>query len=139
MTIEPGMVGEKTHVVQETDTARMGGGVTLPPVFSTPRMISLMEQTAHSVVLPHLQEGQTSVGMAVNIRHLGATPVGVEVRFRAELLEVDGRRLRFKVEAWDPVEKIGEGEHERFIIDKDRFEARLDKKRQQLNGTIQER
>ncbi len=118
MIIEPGMVGEKTHVVQETDTARMGGGATLPPVFSTPRMISLMEQTAHSVVLPYLQEGQTSVGMSVNIRHLGATPVGVEVRFRAELLEVDGRRLRFKVEAWDPVEKIGEGEHERFIIDR---------------------
>ncbi len=130
--IEPGMIGEKAIVVQESDTARLGGGLTLPPVLSTPRMISLMEQTAHAIVLPHLAEGQTSVGTAVNIRHLGATPVGVRVIFRAELLEVDDRRLRFKVEAWDPLEKIGEGEHERSIIDRDRFEAKLDKKRRKL-------
>jgi fluoroacetyl-CoA thioesterase len=68
------------------------------------------------------------VGTVVNVRHLGATPVGLPVRFRAEVVEVDRRRVRFKVEAWDSVEKVGEGEHERFIIDKDRFNERLAQK-----------
>jgi fluoroacetyl-CoA thioesterase len=91
-----------------------------------------MERTAHETILPYLPEGQTSVGAVVNIRHLAATPVGMTVRFRAELLEVDGRRLRFKVEAWDQIDKIGEGEHERFIIDRARFNDRLEKKRQAI-------
>ncbi len=132
MPLEPGLVGELSMVVQESDTARTSGGESLPPVLSTPRMIGRMELTAHTAIQPYLAEGQTSVGTAVNIRHLGATPVGMQVRFRAELLEVDRRRLRFKVEAWDEVEKIGEGEHERFIIDAARFSERLEQKRQAL-------
>jgi fluoroacetyl-CoA thioesterase len=132
MTIEPGLVGELAFTVQENDTARSSGGESLPPVLSTPRMISLMERTAHETILPYLPEGQTSVGAVVNIRHLAATPVGMTVRFRAELLEVEGRRLRFKVEAWDQIDKIGEGEHERFIIDRARFNDRLEKKRQAI-------
>jgi predicted thioesterase len=122
------MVAETTMTVQESDTASAGGGEGLPPVFSTPRMIGRMEQTAHKAVRAELAEGQTTVGTAVNIRHMAATPVGMQVRFRAELLEVDGRRLRYKVEAWDETEKIGEGEHERFIIDSQRFQDRLAKK-----------
>ena len=129
MAIEPGLVGELTITVQESDIARVSGGESLPPVLSTPRMTSLMERTAHEAILPFLVEGQSSVGTMVYIRHLAATPVGMLARFRAELLEVDGRRLRFKVEAWDEVDKIGEGEHERFIIDLTRFNERLDKKR----------
>lgn len=128
MGLEPGVVNEITMIVAESDTARMSGGETLPPVLSTPRMISFMERSAHQAILPFLKDGQTSVGTLVNIKHLGATPVGMEVRFRAELVEVDRRRLRFKVEAWDAVEKIGEGEHERFIIDQDRFNERLSQK-----------
>ncbi len=134
MPLEPGLVGELSMIVQESDTARSSGGESLPPVLSTPRMISRMELTAHTAMQPYLAEGQTSVGTLVNIRHLGATPVGMQVRFRAELLEVDRRRLRFKVEAWDEVEKIGEGEHERFIIDKDRFDSRLAEKIASLNN-----
>ena len=128
MGLEPGIVNEMTMIVAESDTARMSGGETLPPVLSTPRMISFMERSAHQAILPFLKDGQTSVGTLVNIKHLGATPVGMEVRFRAELVEVDRRRLRFQVEAWDAVEKIGEGEHERFIIDQDRFNERLSQK-----------
>ncbi len=128
MALEPGLVNEMSMVVAEGDTARVSGGETLPPVLSTPRMISYMERTAHQALLPYLAEGQTSVGTLVNIRHLGATPVGMQVRFRAELVEVDRRRLRFKVEAWDAVEKVGEGEHERFIIDRSRFDERLAQK-----------
>ena len=121
MTIEPGITNEIKMTVQEADTARASGGETLPPVLSTPRMISYMERTAHEALLHYFSEGQTSVGSVVNIRHLAATPVGMQVRFRAELQSVDGRRLCFRVEAWDEVDKIGEGEHERFLIDKVRF------------------
>jgi predicted thioesterase len=128
MPIAPGIVNEMTMTVQESDTARVSGGETLPPVLSTPRMISFMERTAMQAVASYLQPGQSTVGTVVNIRHLGASPVGMEVRFRAELVEVDRRRLRFKVEAWDQVEKIGEGEHERFIIDRARFDERLAEK-----------
>jgi predicted thioesterase len=128
MSIEPGLVNEMTMTVQDSDTARSSGGETLPPVLSTPRMISYMERTAHQAVLPLLPEDQTTVGTIVSIRHLAASPLGMQVRFRAELVEVDRRRLRFKVEAWDEMEKVGEGEHERFIIDKNRFDRRLAEK-----------
>jgi fluoroacetyl-CoA thioesterase len=130
MPIEPGLIGELSLVVTESDTARASGGESLPPVFSTPRLISWLERSAHTAVLPYLAEGQTSVGALVNVRHLAATPVGFTVRFHAELLEVDGRRLRFKVEAWDEIEKVAEGEHERYIIDRARFIERLEKKKQ---------
>jgi fluoroacetyl-CoA thioesterase len=130
MAIEPGLTMEYSHTVVESDTARASNGESLPPVLSTPRLIGLLEHAAHSSLLTHLADGQGSVGSLVNIRHLAATPVGMAVRLRAELLEVDGRRLRFKVEAWDAVDKIAEGEHERFIIDRARFEERLERKRQ---------
>jgi|PlaIllAssembly_1097288.scaffolds.fasta_scaffold90425_2 predicted thioesterase len=129
MPIEPGLTGEMTLIVQESDTARFSGGETLPPVFSTPRVIGLLERTSHITILPYLSEGQGSVGAVVNIRHLAATPIGFTVRTRAEVLEVEGRRVKFKVEAWDDFEKIAEGEHERFIIDMGRFIDRVEKKR----------
>lgn len=132
MPIEPGLTGEMTLVVQESDTARFSGGETLPPVFSTPRVIGLLERTAHNTILPFLAETQGSVGAVVNIRHLAATPIGFTVRTRAEVLEVEGRRVKFKVEAWDNHEKIAEGEHERYIIDMGRFLDKLDKKRSLL-------
>jgi fluoroacetyl-CoA thioesterase len=132
MALEPGLFAEIEMIVQETDTARFSGGESLPAVFSTPRLISLLERTAHKTLLPFFKVGQTSVGTQVNIRHLGATPVGMAVHSRAEILEVDRRRIRFKVEAWDEVEKIAEGEHERFIIDRSRFDERLETKRQAI-------
>jgi len=132
MEFEVGLVGELAITVQDSDTARWSGGGHLPEVLSTPRLISLLERSASTSLLPYLLEGQASVGTLVNIRHLGATPVGMQVRFRVELLEIDRRRLRFKVEAWDEVEKIAEGEHERFIIDLSRFEERLESKRQAI-------
>lgn len=134
MALETGIVNEISMTVEESDTARVSGGESLPAVLSTPRLISFMERTAHYAILPLLGDGQTSVGTVVNIRHLGATPVGMAVRFRAELVEIDRRRLVFKVEAWDEVEKIGEGEHERFIIDRGRFNERLAQKQALVNA-----
>jgi predicted thioesterase len=129
MPIEPGLSGEMHLVVQESDTARFSGGDSLPPVFSTPRVIGTLERTSHNTILPYLAEGQGSVGVVVNIRHLAATPIGFNIRTRAEVVEVEGRKVKFKVEAWDDFEKIAEGEHERFIIDMDKFIRRVEKKR----------
>ncbi len=132
MVLEPGLVGEMEVLVDENETARNYGGETSPPVLSTPRMIMYLERACHLAVLPTLGDGQSTVGMLVNVRHLASTPVGMKVRFRGELLEVDRRRLRFKVEAWDDVEKIAEGEHERFIIDWEKFYARLAEKQKKI-------
>ncbi len=130
--MEPGLAGETKIVVSQEHTAEASNVEGMAPVLATPRLISFLERTAHLAVLPYLAEGQSTVGILVNVRHLAATPVGMEVRFRAELVEVDRRRLRFKVEAWDEVEKIAEGEHERFIIDWQRFLDGIAKKQQAI-------
>jgi predicted thioesterase len=132
LAIEPGLIHEMTMVVEEKHTAAAVAEDSqigqLAPVLSTPYLVSLMETTAHAAVMPFLEPGQSGVGAMVYIRHLAATPVGMQVRIRAELLEAQGRRLLFKVEAWDEVEKIAEGEHERFIIDWERFMAGVENK-----------
>lgn len=127
MAIEAGLTAEITHTVTDEDSAASYGS-GLMPVLSTPHLVALMERTARKVIEPELAEGENNVGVRVDIRHLAATPVGMEVRVRAELLEVDRRRLRFRVEAWDQEEKIGEGHHERFIIDEARFIQGVEKK-----------
>lgn len=125
--IAPGLVGEAALLVEESHTARHlgSGGVE---VLATPVMIALMEDAARSSVDSKLDQGQLSVGVNLNVSHLAATPVGMRVTARAELVAVDGRRLTFKVEAYDEREKIGEGTHVRAIINLDDFMARLDAK-----------
>jgi len=127
MELKPGLTAEMELVVEERHTAAAVKG-DLAPVLSTPQLIGLMEGAAHKAILPLLEENQSSVGTMIQMRHLAATPVGMRVRVRAELAEVDGWRLKFKVEAWDAVEKVGEGEHERFIINKEKFIARVQQK-----------
>ncbi len=127
MAIEPGLVAEITHVVTEQDTAATYGS-GLAPVLSTPHLVALMENAAQAALNPHMEPGTSAVGTRIELRHLAATPVGMQVRVRAELLAVEGPRLRFRVEAWDEVEQIGVCEHERFIIDMDRFMRRVKKK-----------
>lgn len=128
MPLALGLTNQIIITVMETDTARAAGGKRLPQVFSTPRLVSFLERTAHESILPFLEEGQSSVGTIVNIRHLAATPVGMQIRFHSELVAIEGRKLTFKVEAWDEVEQIADGEHERFIIDESRFNRRLTEK-----------
>jgi fluoroacetyl-CoA thioesterase len=98
-------------------------------VLSTPHMIAYMEWACRNTIQPYLEPGQDSVGTVVNVRHLAATPVGMSVRFRARVAGVDGNRVQFELEAFDEKEKIGEGTHERFVIDVRRFAARLAQKR----------
>lgn len=123
----PGLVGERRILVSDEYSARhLGSGNVM--VLATPAMIMLMEQTAMRSVDPLLPVDQNTVGVRVEVAHLGATPLGTVVRIRTELLEVEGRRLTFRVEAFDEVEKVGEGLHERFIIDLERFQQKLQEK-----------
>jgi fluoroacetyl-CoA thioesterase len=97
----------------------------LPPVFSTPMMVLAMENAALNAIKPYLEAGESAVGTAVDIKHLAATPVGHEVTADAEVTEVDGRRVKFRVSARDEREEIGNGSHERVVVDMPRLAQRL--------------
>jgi fluoroacetyl-CoA thioesterase len=103
-------------------------------VLSTPSMIAEMEETCRLLLKEQVisEHEWDSVGTVVNIEHLAATPVGAEVFLKAEVVSVDGRRVTFKTEARDKLEKIGKGTHERFIINVPRFRAKFDEKQKQL-------
>lgn len=98
-------------------------------VLATPWMIAYMEWTARNAIQPHLSDGWDSVGTRVNVQHLAATPLGFSVRFEAEVIQVDGQRVTFRVDAWDEKEHIGTGTHERFVIYVPKFITRLAAKR----------
>ena len=118
--LQIGLKGSAETLVTEANTAAaMGSG--LLPVFATPAMLALMEKAAAESVQPFLAEGQGSVGIRLEVSHLAATPIGFKVRAESELTEIDRRRLVFAVRAWAGEELIGEGIHQRFVIDSARF------------------
>ena len=123
-------IGLKGHleqtVTEEVTADRIGSG--LVKVFATPMMIALIEQTCNESVVPYLDEGQGTVGTHVDVSHCAATPVGMKVWCDSELVEVDRRRLVFDVKAYDECGLIGEGRHERFIIDSAKFQTKIDAK-----------
>jgi predicted thioesterase len=127
MEIAPGLVGEVELVVQEADTAHAHGNAGVH-VLATPRLIGLLEKAAIAAVAPHLPPGASTVGTRLDVRHLAPTPVGMRVRARAVLREVDGRRLVFAVEAHDPLEPVAEGTHERAQVSQTRFLERVAEK-----------
>ena len=123
----PGLKGEIELKVEQEHTAKhLGSGSVL--VLATPQMVLLMEMASVHAVDHLLPEGQRTVGVALDVQHLAATPMGMTVIVRSELLEVDGRKLRFRVEAWDEQEKVGEGFHNRAIIDVQRFGQKVQEK-----------
>jgi fluoroacetyl-CoA thioesterase len=111
--LKPGLAAEIVTTVDDTLIVKHMGG---EGVLSTPSMIGLMERAGIRAVQDHLPEGHTTVGFEVNVKHFGATLKGKTVKVRAELLEIDGRKLRFKVEAHDEEKKVGDGTHRRAII-----------------------
>lgn len=124
--LEVGTAHEKLRpIVLEDCITFLGDDV--PPSLATPRMILWMEYACRDGALGHLDEGQDTVGVHVDVRHHAASPLGAEVRFRAEVTEVDGRKVTFRVEAWDGETLVGDGTHRRFIVDIERFAARLKK------------
>lgn len=118
-----GMKWEETEKVTPEKTACALGSGTVA-VYGTPQMILLMEKTASQGIQRYLEPGQTSVGTSLEIAHTAATPVGMLVRCVAELVEAEGRRLLFQVDAYDEVGRIGGGRHERFIVREESFLAK---------------
>ena len=122
-----GIKGRVETVVNDTNTAKFVGSGSLD-VFATPNMIGLMEQAAQASVAPYLEEGQGTVGTKIEITHDAATPLGMKVWAESELIEIDRRRLVFEVKAYDEAGLIGQGRHERFIIQNEKFLAKVNAK-----------
>lgn len=125
--MDTGIKGFKEIIVTKELTARSMGSGDLE-VYATPAMVALMEGTAADSVKSELDEGKGSVGTSIKIKHLAATPIGMRVRCESELIEASGRRLVFRVAAFDEKDKIGEGTHERFIISNDKFQSKANSK-----------
>lgn len=125
--LKVGIKGRQEVMVTEDNSASaLGSG--LLEVFATPAMAALIEKTAWMSVDPYMNDGEGTVGTVLNIKHMAATPVGMTVWCESELIEVDGRRLVFHVDVYDGKGKVGEGEHERFVINNEKFMAKALKK-----------
>jgi len=125
--LTPGLSGTASLVVAEEHTApRVGSGRV--HVLATPVMINLIEAAALEAVERHLPEGHQSLGTVLNVRHIAATPVGMRVTATAEVVAVEGRTIRFRVEARDEKELIGDGTHERVVVNVAKFDQRVQRK-----------
>lgn len=129
MPIEIGLKGyAETVVTNDNTAAAVGSG--LVPVFATPYMIALMEQAAASSLNAHLDAGQGSVGIHLNVSHESATPIGLKVWAESEVISVDGKQITFAVTAYDETGLIGQGTHKRACINVERFMAKTESKKQ---------
>lgn len=126
--LKTGIQGRAEVVVSDRNTAASMGSGNLA-VFATPYMIALMEEASQRSVAPYLEEGQSTVGTGLTVSHDAATPIGMKVWAESLLTEVDGRRLVFEVRAFDECGPIGQGTHERFIINTQRFLAKIEAKK----------
>lgn len=120
MELKIGMKRKEYETVTPDRTAKVWGSGTLP-VYATPAMVRLMEKASAECVQPCMAEGRTTVGTKLDVSHISASPLGMTIYVESELIEIDRKRLVFSVKAYDEVGKIGEGTHERFIIDEQRF------------------
>jgi fluoroacetyl-CoA thioesterase len=129
-TLKPGLKHRFSYKVPENKTVpytypEAPEIASMPKVFATGNMIILMEWVCAQLLAPHLDSGEGSLGVHVDVSHLAATPPGMTVTVDAECVEVAGQRVTFKVKAHDGIDLIGEGRHERFVVMWDKFEARL--------------
>lgn len=125
--LKTGLTGKAETRVSKDNTALKYGSGSID-VFATPAMIGLMEKAAIEAVDRLLPEGFATVGTKIEVKHIAATPIGMNVSARAELLEIDNKKLRFHIEAYDDLEKIGEGTHFRYIINLEEFVSRNENK-----------
>lgn len=122
--IEVGLKYESQVVVSQNNTAKTLGSGDME-VFATPAMVALMENAAMMAVAEHLDEGASSVGVEISTSHIKASALGATITASAELVAIDGRKLSFKVKAWDEAGTIGEGNHTRFVVDRERFLSKI--------------
>ena len=125
--LEIGLKGYQEVVAADNNSAKTMGSGSLD-VFATPAMIALMEETAWKSIQPYLEEGQGSVGIQLNVDHLAATPLGMKVHCESEVTAVEGRKITFKISAYDEAGLIGEGTHQRFIVENEKFQGKANKK-----------
>lgn len=118
--IKPNTKGRQKLIVAEKDTA-MAYGSGLVPVFATPAMIALMEMTALKSIHEQLSDALTTVGFAIDMKHLKASKVGAEIICESELVEVSGRKLIFELQVWDDEILVGHGKHIRYVVEKSKF------------------
>ena len=123
-TLKVGMKHTEHWEITEDRTTQRGDY----KVFATWSMTRLVESAASGLVGKHLKPGQGQVGVSITVRHMGPTPIGKTVRAEAELIAIDRRRLSFKVKVFDDTEQVGESEHDRFVVDLDRYFATLKQK-----------
>ena len=125
--LKPGLTNEmERETTDEMSAQKVYPHV--PNVYATRAMVGHFEEVCADLVLPYLGEGEQTVGIGMKFKHLAATPLGMKVRFTAKLVEVEGRKLTFEVEGFDEVDKIGEGIHERFIINAEKFNSKVAEK-----------
>lgn len=125
--LEAGLTAESQELVSQENTAKKYGSGGIE-VYATPAMVGLMENASLKAVDPKLPEGYSTVGIHLDVSHLAATPIGMNVTAKATLEVVENKKLTFKVEAYDDKEKIGEGTHTRYIIQVDKFLQRAENK-----------
>jgi len=125
--LQPGLSAEVKITVSETETAVYLGSGSIP-VYATPALVALMENAAVRALEGHLPPGHTTVGGQIDLRHLAATPIGIQVRARAELTGVQGRKLSFHIQAWDEVEQVGEASHARILVNEEAFMTKVNAK-----------
>ncbi len=131
--LAPGLAASTEILVGTRDTAHHVGSGKIK-VLATPVMVMLLEEAALNAVEGLLPAGRQTVGTRLDVSHVAATPVGMRVTAHAEVIEVDGRKLKFRVWAEDDVERIGEGIHERIVVDVERFDKRTRAKTAQIKG-----
>ena len=128
-SISLGTKGRFELVVESRHLANQFKDIILPPIFATPMMILVMENAALNAVREFLDPGETALGTRIDVSHIAATPLGHRVHAEAEVVMVEGRRIKFRVAAWDEAEEIGRGTHERTVVDLSRMTESLAKKR----------
>lgn len=138
MTIPSGLVYQERISVAVADCATSWGNDGLL-AFSTPAMLGYMELACVNALRPHLPPGAMTVGSTVTLQHLAPTPAGAHVDIRVELREIDGKRLQFAFTVHDAREKVGEGIHDRYLVNQERFEKRLEQKRASLEEASAQR
>lgn len=124
INLKEGISNEMTKIVGDSDSAANHGSGLLP-VFATPAMIAFMEQTAHSSVGGFLPQGFTTVGIEINVKHMKATPMNMQVRCESVLTKVEGKRLYFSIRAFDETAQIGEATHIRYIVESEKFMSKI--------------
>jgi predicted thioesterase len=126
-TLKTGLNAEITSMVSENEIAIKLGSGSLA-VYATPALVALMEHAAVQALEGQLPPEQTTVGGHIDVRHIAATPIGMQVRVRADLVEIQGKKLTFHIQAWDEVEQIGEANHIRYVVVEDEFMERVGEK-----------